>query len=97
VTFIRAAHVGELRSRIDALRSRFGLAAYLWTDASLGAQVIAIKAVHITDLRTALEEAYAAAELPVPTYGDPVLGPGMVVRITHIHEVRNAVHLLEES
>jgi LasA protease len=93
-TFIKAIHVTELRTRINAARSVRGLAAYAWTDPSpMG---IAIKAIHITEMRTALAQAYAAAGLVAPTYTDPTLTNG-VVRAVHLSELRSAVITLESS
>ena len=37
VSVVRAVHVTELRLRINVQRTRFGLAAFSWTDPSLGA------------------------------------------------------------
>jgi hypothetical protein len=66
VTMIQAVHITELRARIDALRIRYGLAAFSWTDPSLTVGVTLVRAQHILDLRTALAEAYAAAGQPAP-------------------------------
>ena len=59
-TPVRAIHFSELRSRIDALRTRAGLAAYGWTDPVLTARVTPVRLVHLTELRSALTGAYAA-------------------------------------
>jgi subtilisin family serine protease len=91
---IKAAHIIELRSRIDLLRARFGLASYAWTDASLGG--VAVKAVHLTELRTALTDAYVAAGQPAPSFVDPtVLAGSTPIKVVHINELRAAVIALE--
>ena len=53
-----------------------------------------IKAVHITELRTALGDVYTAVALSKPTYTDTSLA-GIVVKAVHINEVRAAVVDLE--
>jgi hypothetical protein len=95
VTVVKAAHVNELRARIDVQRVRFGLPAYAWTDPTLTGGATVIKAQHILDLRLALSEAYVAAVRTPPTYSDPAPGPGETVTTTHIAELRTAVLGLE--
>lgn len=89
-TPIRAVHITELRSRIDAVRVRFGLAPYSYTDPTLTVGATVIKAAHITELRTALTEAYNAAALSAPNYTDTTLA-GALIKATHIAELRAAV------
>jgi peptidyl-Asp metalloendopeptidase len=91
-TLVKAIHITELRTRIDAVRTARGLLAYAWTDPSLAA--IAIKAVHITEMRTALGEAYAAAMQTAPSYTDSSLS-GVTIKAVHILELRAAVTALE--
>jgi hypothetical protein len=90
VTVIRAVHSIELRTRIDALRSRFGLPAYLWTHSMLTGT--AIRTIHITELRGALAAVYATRGLAAPTYTDSVLVPGVTpMKVAHIAELRAAI------
>lgn len=87
-------HVTELRDRIDALRVRFGLAAFAWTDPAAGST--AIRAQHVADLRAALSQAYTAAGRPLPTYSDPTPTAGVtVIRASDIAEIREAVEAIE--
>jgi subtilisin family serine protease len=96
-TPIKAVHVTELRSRIDALRVRFGLAGFSWTDASLSSGTT-VKAVHLTELRTALQQAYTAAGRSAPTFTDPTISPGItIIKVAHITELRDSVVALEGS
>lgn len=93
-TAIRAVHMTELRSRIDALRVRFTLGAVSWTDPSLAG--VTAKAAHLTELRTALQQAYVAAGLPAPTFTDATVTAGSTrIRAVHIQELRDAVVDLE--
>lgn len=91
---IRAVHITELRTRIDAIRVAKGLSGYAWTDATISPGSSVIMAVHIIDMRTALAEAYAAAKLSPPSYTDPALG-GIPIRVAHIAELRAAVIAIE--
>ncbi len=94
---VKAAHVTELRSRIDGLRAQFGLAAFSWTDA-IPDSGIAVKAVHISELRTALLQAYTAAGRTAPAFIDSSLVPAIsAIRVVHIQELRDAVIHLETS
>jgi hypothetical protein len=87
-------HITELRTRIDAIRAKFGLSAYSYTDPTLTVGTTVVKAVHVTDLRTALNQAFDAAALPKPTYTDTNL-TGVLVKAAHINELRAAVIDLE--
>jgi uncharacterized repeat protein (TIGR03803 family) len=91
---IRAVHISELRTRIDAQRTKFGLAAYPYTDPTLTQGTTIIKAAHITDLRTALTQVYDALGLVAPMFTDP--NPtGLMVKATHVAELRAGVIALE--
>jgi hypothetical protein len=94
-TVIKAAHITELRSRIDAVRVAKGLAPYAWTDPSMVQMSTVIKAQHVVDLRTALSQAYTAAALTPPTFTDPILSGGVVAKAIHIQELRAAVIAIE--
>ena len=51
-----------------------------------------MKAVHLTDLRTALHAVYVALGRTPPTYGDATITPGVTMITTgHISELRAAV------
>ncbi len=94
-TPIRGVHVTEVRSRINTLRARFGLAAFSWTDPLLGAGTT-VKVVHLAELRTALTQAYQAAAVSPPSFTDPTLQPGQtIIRAVQVAELRAAVIALE--
>ncbi len=98
-TLIKAVHLTEIRSRVDVLRVHFGLTPFGWTDLNLGG--IAVKAVHVAELRTALGAAYDAAiaagrgvTRPVFT-DDPLTQQQTMIKTIHIAELRDAVLTLE--
>jgi hypothetical protein len=95
-TIVKAQHITEMRTRVDAQRVRFGLAAYPWTDPALAGATI--KAVHISELRLALGAAYTAHSLAPPPYTDPTLTPAAtLVKAIHITELRGAIVAMEGS
>ena len=98
VTPVRAVHLLELRSRIDALRLRAGLSAFGWTDAKVVPGVTPARALHLLELRSALGEAYAAAGRPAPGYTDAAVTPGATaMRALQLQELRAAVTALESA
>jgi hypothetical protein len=94
VTPVRAVHVLELRTRIDALRVANALGAFPWTNATLSVHTTVIAPVDIAELRTALTAVYTARSLPTPTFTGAIT-TGTVIRALHIAELRNAVTAIE--
>lgn len=60
---------------------------FTFTDSTLTAGVTAVKAVHITELRTAVDSYRAAAGLGAATWTDPALS-GIAIKAIHIQELR---------
>ena len=54
-----------------------------------------VQAVYVIEMRTALDEVYAAAHRPLPSYTTPGPTIGGVVLAIHIIELRSAVVALE--
>jgi len=94
-TFIKAVHITELQTRIDAIRAAKNLAPFAWSNSPPMAGVMWIRVQHIMDLRAALTEAYVAATRPPPIYTDPVIASGMTIKAAHITELRSAVIAIE--
>ena len=95
VTPVKAIHFVELRARIDALRAAAGLAAFVWTDPTLTAGG-PIRMAHLSDLRNALAEVYAAAgRPPLGDSGAAAAQNGTVIRAAHLMELRGRVAALE--
>lgn len=90
-TTVKVAHITELRTAANALRTAANLAAYTFTDSSLSAGVT-IKAAHINDLRTAINEARSALGLPAFTYTDSITAQSTTIRAVHITDLRTAVN-----
>ena len=89
-TVVKAAHITELRTAVNAVRALATLAPFPFTDGSLAS--VAIKKLHIEQLRTALSEALAALGLPAVSYTDPVLTSGVSkIKAAHIEDLRAGV------
>lgn len=88
VTIIKAVHLAELRTAVNAVRALAGLAAGTYTDAATPGVVV--KAVHINELRTQLDQAMSALALPTGGWTD-TLGPGVPIKAIHFQEIRNRV------
>jgi hypothetical protein len=93
-TVIRAAHITELRARIDALRVRYGLSPYSYTDPAITVGITVVKAAHLTDMRRALQDVYSSAGLAQPTYTTNPTPSGTSV-IGDILDLRSAVLAIE--
>jgi hypothetical protein len=89
-TAIQAAHVAELRTAVNAVRTLAGLGAGIYTDPTSLVSGTAIKAVHVSDLRDALDAARSALALSAISYTDSPAS-AMAVKATHLTEVRNGV------
>jgi hypothetical protein len=86
---VQAIHIQELRDRINALRvSTPPLAAFDFTDPVLTARSTVVQAVHLLELRTALNDVFALTTSPPPAYTP--LAAGTTIRAVHIQEIRNA-------
>ena len=97
VTVVKRVHLVELRTRIDALRARYGgLPAFSYTDPTITAGVTTISAQHIVELRQALAPAYLTATGTSATYAtDPSLAAGAIIKKAHISELRARVLAIE--
>ena len=92
---VAAAHVLDLRSAIDALRTQYRLASYAWSNALAGGSTL-VRAIDLAEVRAALEATYVAAGVAPPTYSDPTIAAGeTVIKASHVTEARNAVRAIE--
>jgi len=87
-TFIKAVHIMELRTAVNAVRAAAGLTPVTFTDASLAGA--ATKALHLTELRSALDAARVVIGVAPMVYTDPTLA-GNRIKSAHIREVRTGV------
>jgi len=93
-TVIRAVDIADLRDRIQFQRSRFGLPFFVFTDADVSMKPV--KAAHVLELRTSLQDAYTAAGRASPTFTDATLTPQVtLIKAVHINELCSALAALQ--
>ncbi|MFL6247224.1 MAG: hypothetical protein ACJ74H_14425 [Thermoanaerobaculia bacterium] len=87
---IRATHITQLRTAVNAMRSAAGLGA-LAADGTIAVGA-PIRASHVAALRTGLNQARSVIGLTALTYTDPTLTAGVTkVKTSHLEELRNGV------
>lgn len=86
-TDIKATHVTELRTAVNAVRAAAGLSASSWTDGSLTG--VDVKAVHINELRNSLDAALSALLLSSGSYTDTLTANVTPIKAVHINELRD--------
>jgi Viral BACON domain len=84
---IKAAHVSQLRSVVQSLRTVAGLGPATFTDPSLSG--LTAKRVHITELRDALNAVRTAIALPTLVF--PALSVGSPIAAQHTNDLRAGV------
>lgn len=86
-TVIKATHLQQLRTAVNAMRSLAGLPAAQFTDATTAGSTI--RAIHVTELRTALSS--ARSTLALPTLATGSVTQRAVVRAADFSEIRAGV------
>jgi IPT/TIG domain len=81
---VKATHLSELRTAVNAARTLAGLPAATWTMSAT------ILAVQLEELRTALNQALTALGIPPVTFTDPSLA-GLPIKAVHVRELFDAV------
>ena len=91
-TSVKTMHVTELREAIGALRTRFNVGSFVWTDATIVAGITPVRAVHLNELRSALNQVYVAAGRSTPSYTHVTVTAGTDgITVVDIAELRAAV------
>jgi hypothetical protein len=90
-TTIKVAHLTDLRQAVNAMHLLANLGAVAFTDPVVSSS-LAVKAVHITELRTHMDMARTTLGFSAGTYGiDPTITAGATtVKAAHITELRTA-------
>jgi fibronectin type 3 domain-containing protein len=90
-TVVKAVHVTQLRSAVNAVRGVAALPAFTFTDATITTG-LTVKAVHFSELRSALATARSTLGLSTITFTDATLTTGSTaVKAAHINELRSGV------
>lgn len=87
VTTIQAAHATELRQAINAARVTAGLPQWSWAEAISSG--VPIRASHIQEMRTKLDDARSALNLLACSYTDASVG--VSIQKAHIEQLRLCV------
>lgn len=85
---VKALHLSQQRTAVNAVRALAPLPATVFTDAA--ASGTTIKGVHVTEMRTALDAARSALALSTGGYTDGALA-GVVIKAVHFQESRARV------
>ncbi len=85
---VKAIHLAELRTAVNAVRALSGLGAATVTDAATAG--VRIKAIHLTELRTALDQGRAALSLSTGGYTDASLA-SVKIKAIHMQQLRDRV------
>lgn len=93
-TPIKAVHLTELRTAVNALRTKWNLALFTW-GGTAPAPGGSVRASHLIDLRTALTQAYEEAGRTPPTFTGSIAAREMSIKASHLNELRTYVHGLE--
>lgn len=87
-TKVKASHVTELRTHVNAMRAFGGLSAATFTDPTLTTST-QVRAVHISELRTALNAARTALGMAAISFTDASLTQFVTaVKAAHVRELR---------
>ena len=89
-TIIKAVHLTELQTAVNAVRAAAGMMAFSFTDPNPAG--IAIKAIHIQELRTALDPARMALGLPQISYTNSLVSQTTIVHAIDFTEIRAGVN-----
>ena len=92
---VKAVDVTELRDATDFIRSVYGLATFAWTDPALIPARTPINAIHLVELRMALNEAYLAVGRTPPIYTDLSTAAGLIIKAIHMNELRAGLRALQ--
>lgn len=87
---IRAQHIAQLRTAVNAVRQVAALAATTFTD-DVTAPRVTPRAIHISELRSALGSARSALGLPALTYQRPIVADSSVIFAVDVTELRGGV------
>ena len=94
VTTIQLAHVTELRTAVNAVRTLAGLSAFDWDTSVYPAPTSngLVYASHIIQLRQKLDEALLALGIKISAYDDATLfgaPAGTIIKASHINQLRD--------
>jgi hypothetical protein len=90
-TLIKAAHITQLRTAVNAVRTLASLGAGSYTDPTITPGTTTVLAAHVLDLRNALDAARSNLSLPALSYAETITAGVTPVKTSHVIELRNGV------
>jgi len=92
-TIIKAAHIEELRTAVNAVHVLAGLGSITFTDPSpLSVQSMTVNRLHLIELRTNLDAARSALTLSAVSYTDSTITvQSTPIKAAHINDLRGGV------
>jgi VCBS repeat protein len=87
-TIIKAVHLTELRTGVNAVRALAGLPPFTFTDSDVTGALV--RTTHIKELRLAIDPALAALGIEAGQYGEAIIVRG-VITAAHFEEIRARV------
>ena len=90
-TRIKAVHITELRTAVNAVRALTPLGAGLYTDPTITAGTTRIRRLHVIDLRTALDAARLNLSLSALSYVESLTAGVTRIKSSHLNELRAGV------
>jgi parallel beta-helix repeat protein len=91
---VTKSHVDSLRTAVNANRSRVFLTQKTWTDPTITVNQTMVRAVHLNELRTAIEEIYAQCSIAAPSWTDTLTGGSSLIRAVHFTELNDKLNAL---
>lgn len=89
-TTAKLAHVNELFTAVNAVRTLAGLPSMTFGAPAPGASGL-VRGTHIANLRTGLDAARTALTLGAISYTDPALSTETIVKAVHVTQLRNGM------
>ena len=86
VTIIKAQQLAELRQAVNSVRTLANLGPFNWAEVIQPG--VPIRAAHLQELRSRLDEARSALRFFPQSYTDNPIGPGTLIRKAHIDDIR---------
>jgi VCBS repeat protein len=87
-TIIKAVHLTELRTGVNAVRALAGLPPFTFTDSDVTGALV--RTTHIKELRLAIDPALAALGIEAGQYGEAIIVRGIIMA-SHFEEIRARV------
>lgn len=90
-TIVKAVHLSQIRSAVNAVRLLAGLDPFPFTDSNLASGATAVKATHVLEARSALAAARTLLALSPVSYTGSAVVNGARIEAVHIRDLRSGL------